>query len=173
MIAQLSLMILNSHYLHSGYVEGILHGGISEIVVDSTTTTIVANRAAQTVSGGIGWITPTSSAADEEVEEVFFRSIADWVNEWISTQIEQEERDALYSGITPAGKIKVYFLTNFSVFSRSIILLNNAFKYSEPGTRIYALPNLSTEQAAMKSVRKHRGLQSFLRIWKRSKRLIV
>ena len=87
--------------------------------------------------------------ADEEVEEVFLDQLLIESMSEFQLQIEQEERD-VYIQVSPeSAKIKSYS----DKLSRILVnLLNNAFKYSEPGTRIEVLAQL-TEQELTISVK--------------------
>ena len=87
--------------------------------------------------------------ADEEVEEVFLdRLLIESMSEF-QLQIEREERD-VYIQVSPeSAKIK----SHYDKLSRILVnLLNNAFKYSDPGTRIEVLAQL-TEQELTISVK--------------------
>ena len=81
--------------------------------------------------------------ADEEVEEVFLDQLLIESMSEFQLQIEQEERD-VYIQVSPeSAKIKSYS----DKLSRILVnLLNNAFKYSEPGTRIEVLAQLTEEE---------------------------
>lgn len=81
--------------------------------------------------------------ADEEVEEVFLDQLLIESMSEFQLQIEQEERD-VYIQVSPeSAKIKSYY----DKLSRILVnLLNNAFKYSEPGTRIEVLAQLTEEE---------------------------
>ena len=81
--------------------------------------------------------------ADEEVEDVFLDQLLIESMSEFQLQIEQEERD-VYIQVSPeSAKIKSYF----DKLSRILVnLLNNAFKYSEPGTRIEVLAQLTEEE---------------------------
>ena len=81
--------------------------------------------------------------ADEEVEDVFLDQLLIESMSEFQLQIEQEERD-VYIQVNPeSAKIKSYF----DKLSRILVnLLNNAFKYSEPGTRIEVLAQLTEEE---------------------------
>ena len=87
--------------------------------------------------------------ADEEVEEVFLDQLLIESMSEFQLQIEQEERD-VYIQVSPeSAKIK----SHSDKLSRILVnLLNNAFKYSEPGTRIEVLAQL-TEQELTISVK--------------------
>ena len=81
--------------------------------------------------------------ADEEVEDVFLDQLLIESMSEFQLQIEQEERD-VYIQVSPeSAKIKSYY----DKLSRILVnLLNNAFKYSEPGTRIEVLAQLTEEE---------------------------
>ena len=81
--------------------------------------------------------------ADEEVEDVFLDQLLIESMSEFQLQIEQEERD-IYIQVKPeSAKIKSYY----DKLSRILVnLLNNAFKYSEPGTRIEVLAQLTEEE---------------------------
>ena len=80
---------------------------------------------------------------DEEVEDVFLDQLLIESMSEFQLQIEQEERD-VYIQVSPeSAKIKSYY----DKLSRILVnLLNNAFKYSEPGTRIEVLAQLTEEE---------------------------
>jgi len=81
--------------------------------------------------------------ADEEVEDVFLDQLLIESMSEFQLQIEQEERD-VYIQVSPeSAKIK----SHSDKLSRILVnLLNNAFKYSEPGTRIEVLAQLTEEE---------------------------
>ena len=87
--------------------------------------------------------------ADEEVEEVFLdRLLIESMSEF-QLQIEREERDVYIQVLPESAKIK----SHYDKLSRILVnLLNNAFKYSDPGTRIDVLAQL-TEQELTISVK--------------------
>ena len=87
--------------------------------------------------------------ADEEAEEVFLdRLLIESMSEF-QLQIEQEERDVYIQVLPESAKIK----SHYDKLSRILVnLLNNAFKYSDPGTRIEVLAQL-TEQELTISVK--------------------
>lgn len=87
--------------------------------------------------------------ADEEVEEVFLdRLLIESMSEF-QLQIEREERDVYIQVLPESAKIK----SHYDKLSRILVnLLNNAFKYSDPGTRIEVLAQL-TEQGLTISVK--------------------
>ena len=93
--------------------------------------------------------TQPQETADEEVEEVFLDQLLIESMSEFQLQIEQEERD-VYIQVSPeSAKIK----SHSDKLSRILVnLLNNAFKYSEPGTRIEVLAQL-TEQELTISVK--------------------
>ena len=93
--------------------------------------------------------TQPQDTADEEVEEVFLDQLLIESMSEFQLQIEQEERD-VYIQVSPElAKIK----SHPDKLSRILVnLLNNAFKYSEPGTRIEVLAQL-TEQELRISVK--------------------
>ena len=80
---------------------------------------------------------------DEEVEDVFLDQLLIESMSEFQLQIEQEERDVYIQVKPESAKIKSYY----DKLSRILVnLLNNAFKYSEPGTRIEVLAQLSEEE---------------------------
>lgn len=87
--------------------------------------------------------------ADEEAEEVFLdRLLIESMSEF-QLQIEREERDVYIQVLPESAKIK----SHYDKLSRILVnLLNNAFKYSDPGTRIEVLAQL-TEQELIISVK--------------------
>ena len=81
--------------------------------------------------------------ADEEVEDVFLDQLLIESMSEFQLQIEQEERDVYIQVKPESAKIK----SHYNKLSRILVnLLNNAFKYSEPGTRIEVLAQLSEEE---------------------------
>ena len=87
--------------------------------------------------------------ADEEVEDVFLDQLLIESMSEFQLQIEQEERDVYIQVKPESAKIK----SHYNKLSRILVnLLNNAFKYSEPGTRIEVLAQL-TEQELRISVK--------------------
>ena len=87
--------------------------------------------------------------ADEEVEDVFLDQLLIESMSEFQLQIEQEERDVYIQVKPESAKIK----SHYNKLSRILVnLLNNAFKYSEPGTRIEVLAQL-TEQELTISVK--------------------
>ena len=81
--------------------------------------------------------------ADEEDEDVFLDQLLIESMSEFQLQIEQEERDVYIQVKPESAKIKSYY----DKLSRILVnLLNNAFKYSEPGTRIEVLAQLTEEE---------------------------
>jgi len=81
--------------------------------------------------------------ADEEVEDVFLDQLLIESMSEFQLQIEQEERDVYIQVKPESAKVKSYY----DKLSRILVnLLNNAFKYSEPGTRIEVLAQLTEEE---------------------------
>lgn len=81
--------------------------------------------------------------ADEEVEDVFLDQLLIESMSEFQLQIEKEERDVYIQVKPESAKIKSYY----DKLSRILVnLLNNAFKYSEPGTRIEVLAQLTEEE---------------------------
>ena len=81
--------------------------------------------------------------ADEEVEDVFLDQLLIESMSEFQLQIEQEERDVYIQVKPESAKVKSYY----DKLSRILVnLLNNAFKYSEPGTRIEVLAQLTEEK---------------------------
>ena len=81
--------------------------------------------------------------ADEEVGDVFLDQLLIESMSEFQLQIEQEERDVYIQVKPESAKIKSYY----DKLSRILVnLLNNAFKYSEPGTRIEVLAQLTEEE---------------------------
>ena len=81
--------------------------------------------------------------ADEEVEDVFLDQLLIESMSEFQLQIEQEERDVYIQVKPESAKFKSYY----DKLSRILVnLLNNAFKYSEPGTRIEVLAQLTEEE---------------------------
>jgi len=81
--------------------------------------------------------------ADEEVEDVSLDQLLIESMSEFQLQIEQEERDVYIQVKPESAKIKSYY----DKLSRILVnLLNNAFKYSEPGTRIEVLAQLTEEE---------------------------
>ena len=149
MIAQLSHDIKTPITSIQVTVEGILDGVIKEEERLHYLTTI--GRQTERLNKLVEELdvltlnTQPQDTADEEVEEVFL----DQLLIESQLQIEQEERD-VYIQVSPeSAKIK----SHSDKLSRILVnLLNNAFKYSEPGTRIEVLAQL-TEQELRISVK--------------------
>ena len=81
--------------------------------------------------------------ADEEFEDVFLDQLLIESMSEFQLQIEQEERDVYIQVKPESAKIK----SHYNKLSRILVnLLNNAFKYSEPGTRIEVLAQLTEEE---------------------------
>ena len=81
--------------------------------------------------------------ADEEDEDVFLDQLLIESMSEFQLQIEQEERDVYIQVKPESAKIK----SHYNKLSRILVnLLNNAFKYSEPGTRIEVLAQLTEEE---------------------------
>ena len=81
--------------------------------------------------------------ADEEVEDVFLDQLLIESMSEFQLQIEQEKRDVYIQVKPESAKIK----SHYDKLSRILVnLLNNAFKYSEPGTRIEVLAQLTEEE---------------------------
>ena len=81
--------------------------------------------------------------ADEEDEDVFLDQLLIESMSEFQLQIEQEERDVYIQVKPESAKIK----SHYDKLSRILVnLLNNAFKYSEPGTRIEVLAQLTEEE---------------------------
>ena len=93
--------------------------------------------------------TQPQDTADEKVEEVFLDQLLIESMSEFQLQIEQEERDVYIQVLPESAKIK----SHYDKLSRILVnLLNNAFKYSEPGTRIEVFAQL-TEQELTISVK--------------------
>ena len=147
MIAQLSHDIKTPITSIQATVEGILDGVIKEEERLHYLTTIgrQTERLNKLVEE-LDVLTLNAQAqdiADEEVEDVFLDQLLIESMSEFQLQIEQEERD-VYIQVSPeSAKIKSYY----DKLSRILVnLLNNAFKYSEPGTRIEVLAQLSEEE---------------------------
>ena len=153
MIAQLSHDIKTPITSIQVTVEGILDGVIKEEERLHYLTTI--GRQTERLNKLVEELdvltlnTQPQDTADEEVEEVFLDQLLIESMSEFQLQIEQEERD-VYIQVSPeSAKIKSYY----DKLSRILVnLLNNAFKYSEPGTRIEVLAQL-TEQELTISVK--------------------
>ena len=154
MIAQLSHDIKTPITSIQVTVEGILDGVIKEEERFHYLTTIGRqterlNKLVEELDVLTLNTQPQDTAADEEVEEVFLDQLLIESMSEFQLQIEQEERD-VYIQVSPeSAKIK----SHSDKLSRILVnLLNNAFKYSEPGTRIEVLAQL-TEQELTISVK--------------------
>ena len=153
MIAQLSHDIKTPITSIQVTVEGILDGVIKEEERLHYLTTI--GRQTERLNKLVEELdvltlnTQPQDTADEEVEEVFLDQLLIESMSEFQLQIEQEERD-VYIQVSPeSAKIK----SHSDKLSRILVnLLNNAFKYSEPGTRIEVLAQL-TEQELTISVK--------------------
>ena len=147
MIAQLSHDIKTPITSIQATVEGILDGVIKEEERLHYLTTI--GRQTERLNKLVEELdvltlnAQPQDIADEEVEEVFLDQLLIESMSEFQLQIEQEERD-VYIQVSPeSAKIKSYY----DKLSRILVnLLNNAFKYSEPGTRIEVLAQLSEEE---------------------------
>lgn len=147
MIAQLSHDIKTPITSIQVTVEGILDGVIKEEERLHYLTTI--GRQTERLNKLVEELdvltlnTQPQDTADEEVEEVFLDQLLIESMSEFQLQIEQEERD-VYIQVSPeSAKIKSYY----DKLSRILVnLLNNAFKYSEPGTRIEVLAQLTEEE---------------------------
>lgn len=145
MIAQLSHDIKTPITSIQVTVEGILDGVIKEEERLHYLTTIGRqterlNKLVEELDVLTLNTQPQDTAADEEVEEVFLDQLLIESMSEFQLQIEQEERD-VYIQVSPeSAKIK----SHSDKLSRILVnLLNNAFKYSEPGTRIEVLAQLT------------------------------
>lgn len=153
MIAQLSHDIKTPITSIQVTVEGILDGVIKEEERLHYLTTI--GRQTERLNKLVDELdvltlnTQPQDIADEEVEEVFLdRLLIESMSEF-QLQIEREERDVYIQVLPESAKIK----SHYDKLSRILVnLLNNAFKYSEPGTRIEVLAQL-TEQELTISVK--------------------
>ena len=150
MIAQLSHDIKTPITSIQVTVEGILDGVIKkeERLHYLTTQTERLNKLVEELDV-LTLNTQPQDAATEEVEEVFLDQLLIESMSEFQLQIEQEERD-IYIQVSPeSAKVK----SHYDKLSRILVnLLNNAFKYSEPGTRIEVLAQL-TEQELTISVK--------------------
>lgn len=149
MIAQLSHDIKTPITSIQVTVEGILDGVIKE---EELTTIGRQTERLNKLVEELDVLTlnrQPQDTADEEVEEVFLDQLLIESMSEFQLQIEQEERD-VYIQVSPeSAKIK----SHSDKLSRILVnLLNNAFKYSEPGTRIEVLAQL-TEQELTISVK--------------------
>ena len=154
MIAQLSHDIKTPITSIQVTVEGILDGVIKEEERLHYLTTIGRqterlNKLVEELDVLTLNTQPQDTAADEEVEEVFLDQLLIESMSEFQLQIEQEERD-VYIQVSPeSAKIK----SHSDKLSRILVnLFNNTFKYSEPGTRIEVLAQL-TEQELTISVK--------------------
>ena len=147
MIAQLSHDIKTPITSIQVTVEGILDGVIKEEERLHYLTTIgrQTERLNKLVEE-LDVLTLNAQAqdiADEEVEDVFLDQLLIESMSEFQLQIEQEERDVYIQVKPESAKIKSYY----DKLSRILVnLLNNAFKYSEPGTRIEVLAQLTEEE---------------------------
>ncbi|MFS9336425.1 sensor histidine kinase [Streptococcus peroris] len=93
--------------------------------------------------------------ADEEVEEVFLdRLLIESMSEF-QLQIEREERDVYIQVLPESAKIK----SHYDKLSRILVnLLNNAFKYSDPGTRIEVLAQLTEQELTISEKDEGQGI---------------
>ena len=153
MIAQLSHDIKTPITSIQVTVEGILDGVIKEEERLHYLTTIgrQTERLNKLVDE-LDVLTLNAQPQDiayEEVEEVFLdRLLIESMSEF-QLQIEREERDVYIQVLPESAKIK----SHYDKLSRILVnLLNNAFKYSDPGTRIEVLAQL-TEQELTISVK--------------------
>lgn len=153
MIAQLSHDIKTPITSIQVTVEGILDGVIKEEERLHYLTTIgrQTERLNKLVEE-LDVLTLNTQPQDTADEEVFLDQLLIESMSEFQLQIEQEKRD-VYIQVSPeSAKIK----SHSDKLSRILVnLLNNAFKYSEPGTRIEVLAQL-TEQELTISV-KDRG----------------
>ena len=147
MIAQLSHDIKTPITSIQVTVEGILDGVIKEEERLHYLTTI--GRQTERLNKLVEELdvltlnTQPQETADEEVEEVFLDQLLIESMSEFQLQIEQEERDVYIQVKPESAKIKSYY----DKLSRILVnLLNNAFKYSEPGTRIEVLAQLTEEE---------------------------
>ena len=150
MIAQLSHDIKTPITSIQVTVEGILDGVIKEEERLHYLTTIgrQIERLNKLVEE-LDVLTLNTQPQDTADEEVFLDQLLIESMSEFQLQIEQEERD-VYIQVSPeSAKIK----SHSDKLSRILVnLLNNAFKYSEPGTRIEVLAQL-TEQELRISVK--------------------
>ena len=153
MIAQLSHDIKTPITSIQVTVEGILDGVIKEEERLHYLTTI--GRQTERLNKLVEELdvltlnTQPQDTADEKVEVVFLDQLLIESMSEFQLQIEQEERD-VYIQVSPeSAKVK----SHYDKLSRILVnLLNNAFKYSVPGTRIEVLAQL-TEQELTISVK--------------------
>lgn len=147
MIAQLSHDIKTPITSIQVTVEGILDGVIKEEERLHYLTTI--GRQTERLNKLVNELevltlnAQPQDIADEEVEEVFLdRLLIESMSEF-QLQIEREERDVYIQVLPESAKIK----SHYDKLSRILVnLLNNAFKYSDPGTRIEVLAQLTEEE---------------------------
>ena len=153
MIAQLSHDIKTPITSIQVTVEGILDGVIKEEEQLHYLTTI--SRQTERLNKLVDELdvltlnAQPQDIADEEAEEVFLDQLLIESMSEFQLQIEQEERDVYIQVLPESAKIK----SHYDKLSRILVnLLNNAFKYSDPGTRIEVLAQL-TEQELTISVK--------------------
>ena len=147
MIAQLSHDIKTPITSIQATVEGILDGVIKEEERLHYLTTI--GRQTERLNKLVEELDVLTlnaqprDKADEEVEDVFLDQLLIESMSEFQLQIEQEERDVYIQVKPESAKIK----SHYNKLSRILVnLLNNAFKYSEPGTRIEVLAQLTEEE---------------------------
>ena len=147
MIAQLSHDIKTPITSIQATVEGILDGVIKEEERLHYLTTI--GRQTERLNKLVEELdvltlnAQPQDIADEEVEDVFLDQLLIESMSEFQLQIEQEERNVYIQVKPESAKIKSYY----DKLSRILVnLLNNAFKYSEPGTRIEVLAQLTEEE---------------------------
>lgn len=147
MIAQLSHDIKTPITSIQATVEGILDGVIKEEERLHYLTTI--GRQTERLNKLVEELdvltlnAQPQDIADEEVEDVFLDQLLIESMSEFQLQIEQEERDVYIQVKPESAKVKSYY----DKLSRILVnLLNNAFKYSEPGTRIEVLAQLTEEE---------------------------
>ena len=147
MIAQLSHDIKTPITSIQATVEGILDGVIKEGEQDHYLATI--GRQTERLNKLVEELNfLTLNTARNQVEttskdSIFLdRLLIECMSEF-QFLIEQEERDVYIQVKPESAKIKSYY----DKLSRILVnLLNNAFKYSEPGTRIEVLAQLTEEE---------------------------
>ena len=150
MIAQLSHDIKTPITSIQVTVEGILDGVIKEEERLHYLTTIgrQTERLNKLVEE-LDVLTLNTQPQDTADEEVFLDQLLIESMSEFQLQIEQEERDVYIQVLPESAKIK----SHSDKLSRILVnLLNNAFKYSESGTRIEVLAQL-TEQELRISVK--------------------
>ena len=147
MIAQLSHDIKTPITSIQATVEGILDGVIKEEERLHYLTTI--GRQTERLNKLVEELDVLTlnanpqDKADEEVEDVFLDQLLIESMSEFQLQIEQEERDVYIQVKPESAKVKSYY----DKLSRILVnLLNNAFKYSELGTRIEVLAQLTEEE---------------------------